>query len=430
LPAFSEPGADTLSFPSGPSGGPTFNRDVAPIVFARCTPCHRPGEAAPFPLLTHDDFARRAGQIALVIEDRIMPPWKPDPGYGEFLQERRLSTRELATLLAWIDGDAAQGEPADLPPTPTFPEGWQLGEPDRVVEMTVPFELPAAGADVFRNFVIPTAEESARWVRGVEFRPSNRRVVHHANLWTDSTDSSRRLDAEDELPGFEGMAGEEAAGTGQLVGWHPGRQPYLDPPEVAWKLEAGADLLLLAHLLPTGKPESIAFTIGLHYGDRPPTRHSSVLRLSSKVIDLPAGARNVEFEDHFELPIDVTLYSLRPHAHFLGTDLRAWATLPDGTQRWLIRISDWDFNWQDEYRCAEPIPLPRGTRISMRYAYDNSEHNVRNPSHPPRHVRWGPRTTDEMGVLFAHVLVEDPDDVPILEAARVKHERALKLGRR
>jgi len=406
----------------------TFNRHIAPIVFDHCAVCHRPGESAPFSLLNYRQVKRRESQIAEVTRTRYMPPWKPEFGYARFVGERRLSKRQIALIQRWIRQGSVEGDPQDLPPSPKFIPGWQLGEPDHVVRMAETYILDSEGTDIYRNFVIPSNVTETRYVRAVEFRPSNSQIVHHCNLRVDSTFESRRLDREDSGTGFEGMLGEDADTTGRLVGWHPGRFPVLGPANLAWTLPRGADLVLLLHMLPTGKPESLDFTIGFHFSDTPPTRRSFVIRLASKTIDIPPETTDYSVEDHFELPVDVEVFGVRPHAHLLGKDIRGYATLPSGKRRWLIRIKDWDFNWQDEYRYEKPLVFPRGTRLSMRYSYDNSSANPRNSHRPPRRVRWGSNTTDEMGVLFVEVSPKRVSEYGTLVAAFEKHELQLDVA--
>lgn len=393
----------------------TFNKHIAPIVFEHCAPCHRPGEPAPFSLLSYQDVKKRAKQIAKVTQSRFMPPWKPEPGYGEFIGHRNLSADQVDIIQQWVNDGAVEGDPADRRPTPGFTKGWYLGEPDLVLELPKAYPLAAEGTDLFRNFVIPVPVSTTRYVRAVEFRPSNPKIVHHANLRIDPARGSRLLDERDSDPGFDGMLIGQADRIGYLVGYHPGRVPILNPENMTWPLEAGTDLALLVHMLPTGKPEMLQFTLGFHFADQPPTRPSYVLRLASKIIDIPAGKKNYQIKDTYVLPMNVVVLGVRPHAHYLGRDIKGFATLPDGSTQWLIRIKDWDFNWQDEYRFIKPIPLSKGTTLTMAYTYDNSADNVRNPHHPPQRVRWGPKTTDEMGTLLIQVLLRDTDALRTLD---------------
>jgi tetratricopeptide (TPR) repeat protein len=400
----------------------TFTKDIAPIVWSRCATCHRPGEIGPFNLLTYDDVKRRATQIAAVTSRRVMPPWKPEPGKGEFQNERRLSDRELQMLQDWIADGAPEGAAPDLPPRPTWNAGWQLGVPDLVVSMAEPYSVRADGADVFRTFVIPIPTPAPRYVRALEFRPGNARVVHHANLGVDRTRSSRQLDARDPEPGYAGgMERDAQYPEGQLLGWTPGQAAHRVPDGTQWRLEPGSDLIVQLHLQPTGKPESLQATAGFYFTDTPPTRTPIGLRLGSETIDIPAGVRDYAVSDSYVVPIDVEVIAIQPHAHNLARRMEATATLPDGSRRWLIAIDDWDFRWQDVYRYVAPIALPKGSTIAMRYVYDNSPANPRNPHSPPARVVWGQNTSDEMGDLWVQVIpVSSADGAVLTEDFRRK----------
>ena len=394
----------------------TFNKDVAPIVWKRCASCHRPGEIGPFSLLTYNDVKRRTEQIALVTSRRIMPPWKPEPGKGEFQDERRLTDAELQTMQRWIAEGAIEGPAGErTPPPPAANDGWRLGAPDLVVSMPAPYAVRADGADVFRTFVVPIPVPRARYVRAIEFHPGNPRVVHHANLGVDRTRSSHQLDLRDPEPGYAGSMERDARyPEGQLLGWTPGQAPHPAPPGTAWRLEPGSDLVVQLHLQPTGKPESVQVTVGFYFTDTPPTRTPVGLRLGSETIDIPAGEREYVVADRYVLPVDVEVLAVQPHAHNLARRMEASATLPDGTTRWLIAIGDWDFRWQDVYRYAAPFVLPKGTTIAMRYTYDNSAANARNPHRPPARVVWGQNTTDEMGDLWIQVIPGSSGDLATL----------------
>jgi tetratricopeptide (TPR) repeat protein len=379
----------------------TFNKDVAPIIWSRCATCHRPGEIGPFSLITYADVKRRASQIAAVTAKRIMPPWKPEPGAGDFEGARRLTDRELQTIQQWIAQGAVEGKRANLPPAPEWNTGWQLGTPDAVARMPAPYAVPAAGADVFRTFVIPIPVDRPRYVRAIEFRPGNPRVVHHASLGVDRTRSSRLLDDRDPEPGYAGgMVPDARYPEGHLLGWTPGQAPHAVPSGMAWRLEPDSDLVAQLHLQPTGKPETLEVSVGFFFTDDAPTRTPVGLRLGSETIDIPPGAREYIVSDEYVLPVDADVIAIQPHAHNLARRTEARAILPDGRSELLIAIADWDFRWQDVYRYAKPLVLPQGTRIAMRYTYDNSEANVRNPHRPPARVVWGQNTSDEMGDLW------------------------------
>jgi len=409
----------------------TFNKDIAPIIFHNCAECHHPGGSAPFSLLGYQEVKKRAQQIAKVTESRYMPPWLPEPGYGAFAGERRLSDEQIRVIRQWVEQGAAEGVPSDLPPAPRFHEGWQLGEPDLVIKMPVAYTLPAAGTDVFRNFVIPVPVTTTRYVRAVEILPGNKQIVHHANILVDRTQSSRRLDEQDPEVGFGGMdirvESEHFEPDSHFLFWKPGTPPFTEPDGLAWRLEKGTDLVLNMHLQPSGKPEVIQPTIGLYFSDQPPSRYPMLLQLERDgAIDIPAGKKDFVITDEFKLPLDVDVLGVYPHAHYLGKQMEGFATLPDGTKKWLIRIKDWDLNWQAVYRYAKPIFLPKGTILSMRYTYDNSADNVRNPHHPPQRVVAGNRSTDEMGHLWIQVLPRARDDVRIILQEALMRQRLRK----
>jgi tetratricopeptide (TPR) repeat protein len=393
----------------------TFSRDVAPILYRHCLPCHRAGEVAPFALRTYDDARKRARQIAEVTARRYMPPWLPAPEPVAYQDVRRLADDEIATLERWAAAGAPEGNPRDLPPEPALPSGWRLGDPDLVVELPEPYRLPAEGADVIRNFVTPLPA-AGRFVSAVELRPGVPGAVHHANVLADTTGTARQLDLADPEPGYEGMVGAVAPG-GHFLGWTPGRQPRPLGEGMAWEIENGTDLVLQLHLLPTGREESIRPAVGLHWSAEPPRRRPSSIHLGSTAMDIPAGDPAYVVTDSFEVPVDVEALSIYPHAHYTGKTMDAWAVRPDGVEVPLLRIPAWDFDWQDEYWFAEPIALPAGTRLHLKFVYDNSAANPRNPFSPPRRGRWGPRSTDVMGDFWLQVVPRDPADHALLRRA-------------
>ncbi len=412
---------DSVRDSSTPDGATvTFNRHIAPIVFRNCIVCHRPGESAPFSLLAYAEARKRAGLIAALTTSRFMPPWLPERGRVEFLGERGLSDDEIALMRLWVEQGAVEGDPADLPPLPEFTKGWQLGKPDMVLTMEEAFTVRAEGVDVFRNFVLPIPVSTPRWVKAVELRPGNPRVVHHAVMQVDRSRSSRRRDEEDAEPGFSGMdmAGSEAPG-GQSLGWTPGKLPIVDE-RLAWRVEPGSDMILQLHMLPSGKPEQVAPRIGLYFTDEPPTEQAFSLLMRNDNIDIPAGDGGYVIEDSLTLPVAVEALGIYPHAHYLGKSIEAYATLPDGRKQWLINIPKWDFNWQDDYRYRQPLHLPAGTRIHMRFVYDNTPTNALNPHNPPQRVRFGNRSTDEMATLTIQVIPKQAGDKPLLREALMR----------
>jgi len=409
------------------AAGITFNRDIAPIVYRSCAPCHRPGEPGPFPLLTYTDVRKHGQQIVSVSKRRYMPPWLPEAGHGEFQNERRLTDEQIRLIEQWVHKGSPEGPPADAPPLPKFVPGWQLGEPDLVIDAPAPYHLAAGGPDQYWNFVLPLGISATRWVKAIEIRPGNIRAVHHANVLIDRTRSSRiREKAPGE--GFPGMDLSIESDTfdpdSHFLFWKPGGTPWIEPPGMAWRADPASDLVLNVHMQPTGKPELIQPSIGLYFTDRPATKFPMLVQLEADgALDIPPGATDFQVADDFTVPMDMDVLAVYPHAHYLGHVLEGYATLPDGTRHWVIRIPDWDPNWQSVYRYKQPAFLPKGAVISMRYHYDNSAANPRNPNQPPRRVRGGNQATDEMAHLWLQVLPRGAED------RRMELEQAVMLHR-
>jgi len=398
-----------------PPGLLTFNKNIAPIVFSQCIGCHRAGQSGPFTLLNFAEVKKHMKEIAEVTTRRFMPPWLPEHGFGEFIGERRLSVNQIGMIQQWVAEGAVEGAAADLPAIPQWPDGWQLGPPDLVVTMPQAYTLAAEGRDVYRNFVVPIPTTGTRYVRGIEFHPGNAKIVHHAFVKIDRTAQSRLLDKQDVEPGFPGMSGPGEIPNGHFLGWQPGRMPAMGREGLAWRLEPGTDLVLQMHLNPSGKPETIQSSLGLYFTDQPPTNTCFKVPLTSWAINIPAGETNHVIEDSYVLPVDVAVLAVLPHAHYLAKEMKGWATLPDGTEQPLLYIKQWDFNWQGDYRYVTPPLLPKGTILSMRFTYDNSTNNARNPNHPPRRILHGLQSQDEMCELSFQLLPRNPGELALLE---------------
>ncbi len=385
----------------------TFSKDVAPIVFAKCASCHHPGEAAPFSLLTYDDVRRRSSQIVDVTKKGFMPPWMPASGKGEFVGARRLTDQEIEIIARWVADGAKAGDPSQMPAAPVFIEGWQTGTPDLVIESPA-YTLPADGRDIFRNFVVPIKLDGPRWIESIEIRPDNPRVTHHARLGVDSSNESIRRDAEDEEPGYAGMAwGQDP--DGQLVIWAPGMVASPGIPGIAWRLYPQTCLVLHTHMQPSGKPEVVKFRIGIHFAKSAPKQLPAMLRIGSCNIDIPSGAAHHVVTDQYILPVDVDVHTIFPHAHSLCRELSVAAELSDGSRQPLIAIGRFDENWHDSYRYVKPVRLPKGTRLVTTFAYDNTDENIRNRNHPARRVVYGGNVTDEMADVYLQVTTVRPD---------------------
>jgi Flp pilus assembly protein TadD len=407
-----------------------FVRDIAPIVFRSCSTCHHAGEAGPFPLVTYGDVKSHARQIADVTGKRLMPPWLPSSDGVKFEEDAHLSERDISLFQQWVDAGMPEGNTADLPPVPKFSSGWQLGKPDLILRARTPFTVPASGSDVYWNFIFRSPVNSARFVKAIEIHPGEKRLVHHANLLVDRTQSARR---QEKSPGsgFAGMElqieSESFDPDGHFLFWKPGSPPIVEPPGFALRLDPENDLVLNAHLQPSGKPESVQPTIGIYFTDQPATRFPVLLQIENdRALTIPAGEANFVVTDEFTLPESVELLALYPHAHYLCRDMLAIARFPDHTEKALIHIPRWDLNWQAVFRLAKPEPLPRGTTVVMRYRYDNSSDNLANPNNPPQLVTAGNRAVDEMAHLWLQVLAEGQsgqqgDPRMVLQEALARH---------
>lgn len=407
------------------AGPATYSRDLAPILFTHCAPCHHDGGSAPFSVLDYQAVRAHGRQITTMTASRRMPPWLPEKGVGEFAGERRLDDAQIDTIRRWAEAGMAEGDRRDLPPVPQFSGGWQLGEPDLIVKLPHPYTLPAASEDVFRNFVIPLPINEPHDVTTVEIRPGSTRFVHHGLLAIDETRSSRRRAEEEGDTSFPGMdMGAAHMPEGTLLGWSPGMLPFPGVEGSTWRLNPRTDLVLQLHMMPADSPQTLDPVIGFHFakapGAGPPT---DVIMLDADwALDIPAGASDFSVGDEIQLPVDVELLVVYPHAHYLGKSIEAWATLPDGSRRSLLRIPRWDFKWQDVYRLAQPMPLPKGTTIAMRWTYDNSaEGHSHHMTGAPRRVVAGNRTTDEMAHLQLQVRVRQPEDRLRLQEAYFRY---------
>ena len=388
--------------------GPTYNRDIAPILYQNCAGCHRPGEVAPFSLLTYQDAAKRAALIATITKARVMPPWKAEPGYGDFKDARRLTDDQIAMIQQWAKTGAPEGDPADKPALPHFPEGWQLGEPDKTVQIPTKFSVAADGPDQYRCFVIPLNLDKDVYVGGFEFRPENRRVVHHALIFLDTRGRGRKLAAGSPDGSYQ-CFGSPGFAASLLGGWAPGAAPYKLAAGSAIPLAKSTDLIVQIHYHPDGKPEQDQSSLGLTFTG-PPTVGRALMVIASHDIDIPPGDARYVLKSSMEMPADADLVRITPHAHYICRDMKVTAHLPDGTTKPLLWIKDWDFNWQGGYNYAKPVLLPKGTRIDLEYTYDNSDANPRNPSRPPVRVTYGEQTTDEMGLAFLSFALPTPAD--------------------
>ena len=306
---------------------------------------------------------------------------------------------EKEILSRWAETGCEPGNPADMPKPPKFPEGWRLGQPDLVLTMPETFGVPADGPDIYRSFALPFPLDHDVTINGVEVHPGNRRVVHHSRLYLDETGDARRRERFDPQPGFSSWfgisAGQDLPYPG-MGGWTPGMTPRFAPDGVGRTIRRGSDIVLQLHYHPTGKPEPDRSSIGLFFARAPVTRKMAGYVLCTDKIDIPPGEKRHKIILSTRLKADIHLYTVVPHAHYLCREFRLAATLPDGTIQPLLWINDWDLDWQDQYRYAKPVRLPKGTVVTLAAYFDNTEENPKNPFKPPRRVRYGVETKDEM----------------------------------
>jgi alpha-galactosidase len=403
----------------------TYHENIAAILHEHCAPCHRPGQSGPFSLLTYQDAQKRAAQIAEVTRRRYMPPWLPQEGFGDFAGALRLNDAQIRAIDEWSRSGTPEGAASARPPPAPVSSEWALGPPDLVLEAPQALAMPRDGPDLFWNFILSQPLRETRFVKALEIRPGNPRVVHHANLVIDHARSSRRRET---APGqgFPGMDLTFASDTfdpdSHFLFWKPGATPRPEPEGMAWRLDPASDLILNVHLRPSGKTESIRPKVGLYFAATPPSKTPMLLKLENdRALDIPPSTPDFVISDDFRLPLDVDLLAIYPHAHYLGRLLEAFATLPDGSRRRLIRIPEWNVDWQAVYRYRAPLFLPKGTLVSMRYHYDNSAANPRNPNSSPKRIRSGNQATDEMGHLWLQVLARGGDGRPALQEALLRH---------
>lgn len=394
----------------GADTAPTFNKDVAPILFGHCSSCHRPNEVGPFSLLTYADAKKRGRQLVEITAKKLMPPWKPVKGHGEFLYDRTLSDDEIAVFKKWYEAGMPEGDAKDLPPLPKFPEGWHLGEPDLILKVDKPFRIPAEGDDLYVHFVLPTGLQEDKPFRAVQVLPSNKKVAHHAVPILDAhKGKSTELANQDGY--YIQFGGPGFLPRGFLPGYAPGMMTHELPEDQPGVLGKGLDVVLQMHYHPIGKEEYDQPQLGIYFTDNKPKRNPSVILMANNDLDIPPGEKNYTRMDEFTLPVDYEVRSIFAHMHMIGKQVRVWAELPDNSIRKLLLIDDWDYRWQDTYMYATPLVLPKGTIIKAEFIWDNSADHPRNPNSPPKRVRWGEGSADEMsGLIIGGLPVRASDE--------------------
>jgi mono/diheme cytochrome c family protein len=406
----------------------TFNKDIAPIIYQNCSMCHRPGEAAPFPLLTYKDVVRKGKTIGKVTTSHFMPPWKAEPASYSYRDERRLTGEQIALIQAWVQQGMPEGNKNETPEPPKFTSGWMLGEPDLIVKMPAAYHVPADGPDIYRNIAVPLRLTEDKWVTAIDMKPSARTVVHHVLYFADGNGRIHEKPQQGAEPGFSGM--RVGGASIPLGGWAVGAQPHFLPEGLALKVPKGSDLVVQYHFHPTGKPESEQSVIGFYFAKKAPKRTLIRVQMPPHYslfsgLDIPAGQKDFVIRDSYTLPAAADAVGVGAHAHYIATQMKMTATLPDGEVKTLLLIKDWDFTWQDRYYFKQLVPLPAGTKLDAEIHWDNSADNPHNPANPPVRVTWGEQSKDEMGSISLIAVPHKESDLMTLRGDISRRGRQL-----
>jgi hypothetical protein len=406
---------------------PTFSRDVAPILYAKCVNCHRPGEVAPMSLITFKDVRPWARAIQQKTSARVMPPWGADPHVGRFRNDRSLTDAQIATIAAWAEGGAPEGDPKVMPALPPFVDGWQIGKPDQVFEMLADYEIPAKGTVDYQYFEVPTNFTEDRWMQAGEVRAGDPTHVHHVIVYVKEpkpavrpaavtirpilTAPLTRPIAEPRpaaaTPAPAAAAATSRTGDNMLVNWAVGEDAPVFPAGMAKRIPAGSTLVFQVHYTTNGTPGRDRSRIGLIFSKQPPTREVRTALIANPLFTIPAGAANHQVEAEATFTDNVKVYTMHPHMHMRGKDMTYTLTRPDGTSDVMLSVPKYDFGWQTDYWLAEPLTLAKGSKIRVTAHFDNSPANRANPD-PTASVRWGDQTWEEMMIGFFTYTVESP----------------------
>ncbi len=382
----------------------TFTKDIAPIIYNNCTKCHRPNEIGPFSMTNYEEIKPWAPTIKYVTSVRYMPPWKADPEYSRFQGERILTQEQIDLIAEWADNDAPYGNASEEPELPEFPTGSQIGMPDLVLSMSESFVHQGGNKDEYRVFVLPTGLTEDKQVAMVELRPGNTKYLHHALLSSDDTGEARGLDEADPGYGYDGFGGfgVDAAMGRMFPGYVPGQKPIPFPEGLGQLLPAGSDLLIQVHYGPAPFPSTDSSTVNIFFKKEPVERQVQNFiflpffpLIQNDIFVMPPNTVKT-FYCKFTTPIKISIFAIWPHAHLLNQSYEVFATKPNGDTINLIRIPEWDFNWQGSYNFKKFIVLEPGSTIHAYATYDNTVNNPSNPNSPPAFVTWGEKTTDEM----------------------------------
>ena len=360
---------------------PTFSKDVAPILYNRCAECHRAGEAAPMALTSYQEARPWAKAIKAAVVQRKMPPWLADQHYGTFANDRRLSDKEIETLVAWADGGAPEGDAKSTPAVPHFESGWIIGKPDAVIDTGVDYAVPAQGTVAYQYFTVATNFTEDKWVESAEVRPDKRAVVHHVIAFLQEPD------------------GRGSPLANLLVGYAPGEQPMRLTPGTAKLIKAGSKIIFQVHYTPNGTATTDRSYIGLRFAKEAPKFRAVTANATNRGFAIPPGDPNYQVKSTWTARQEVTLLGLMPHMHLRGKDFKYTVVYPDGREEVLLDVPKYDFGWQLHYDLKSPMTLPEGTRIDCVAHFDNSPNNKFNPD-PSKEVKWGDQTWEEMMMGF------------------------------
>jgi hypothetical protein len=395
---------------SAAAAEPVFYKDVLPILQKHCQECHRPGEIAPMPFLTYAETRPWAKSIRQEVTARKMPPWFADPAYGHFANDRSLSQLEIDTLAAWVIAGARSGDPTDAPPPRDWPSGWNIGTPDAVVEMPVAFSIPAKGAIDYQYLILPTHFTEDRWIQKVEVRPSNRSTVHHAVVYIREP-GSKWLEREPREATFSVPLAKGFTTSDILMVYTPGNSFDEWKPGIAKRIKAGSDLVLQMHYTANGKATEDRTRIGVVFAQEPPKQAVLSLQMSNDRFVIPPGDSNYRAQVSGTLPNDALLIGMFPHMHLRGKAFEYLIAGPSGHVETLLKVNHYDFQWQLNYRLAEPKLIKAGTRLTWIGYFDNSPNNPGNPD-PTAEVRYGEQSWEEMMIGFFDVVVDAGIDKP------------------
>jgi hypothetical protein len=417
------------------AAAPTFTKDVLPILQKNCQSCHRPGEIGPMPLLSYEQARPYARAIRSATQSKKMPPWFADSSVQHYANDMSLPAEDIGTLAAWADAGAPQGDPKDAPPPRQFVDGWNIGTPDKIVEMPEPYRVPATGTIEYTYIILPTRFTEDTWIQALEIRPGNRTLMHHAVLYERTPDSrwlreypvgvpfvpaprpGKQQRSSDGDRTSEGSLADE-----WLVGYVPGAPPYTLPPNTAFLVKANSDFVLQLHYTANGTPGTDQTRIGMVLSKTPPARRAFIGLVTDGSFVIPPGDPAYQASASVTLAADVELLSAGPHMHLRGKAMDLRAVYPGGATDLLFHVPRYDFNWQQLYGFRSAKTAPRGTKLEVVGVWDNSAGNRFNPD-PRAEVHWGDQSWEEMLLGLVTMSIDPKADVTkLFESPKKKSE--------